>query len=46
MNETRSLWETQRLHDEIIVFEIFVFHDYFEALKKYSHMKMSFMLQK
>jgi hypothetical protein len=46
MNKTTLLWKTQQLHNEIIVFEIFVFHDYFEALKKYSHMKMSFIRQK
>jgi hypothetical protein len=41
-----SLLKTQQLHDEIIVFEIFIFHDYFEALKKYSHMRISFIRQK
>jgi hypothetical protein len=40
MNETTSLWKTQQLHDEIVVFEIFVSHDYFEALKRYLHMKV------
>jgi hypothetical protein len=46
MNETTSLLKTQQLHDEIIVFEIFISHDYFEALKKYSHMRINFIRQK
>jgi hypothetical protein len=35
-----------QLHHEIIVFKIFIFHDYFEALRKYSHMKINFIRQK
>ncbi len=46
MNETTSLLKTQQLHDEIVVFEIFISHDYFEALKRYSHMRVSFIRQK
>ncbi len=46
MNETTSLLKTQQLHDEIIVFEIFISHDYFETLKKYSYMRVSFIRQK
>jgi hypothetical protein len=46
MNETTSLLKTQQLHDEIVVFEIFISHDYFEALKKYSHMSINFIRQK
>jgi hypothetical protein len=45
MNETTSLTKTQQLHDEIVVFEIFISHDYFEVLKKYSHMNVSFIRQ-
>jgi hypothetical protein len=43
MNQTTSESKTQQLHDEIIVFEIFIAHDYFEILKKYSHIEMSFI---
>ncbi len=46
MNEMTSLLKTQQLHDEIIVFEIFISHDYFEAWKKYSHMRVNFIRQK
>jgi hypothetical protein len=46
MNEMTSLLKIQQLHDEIVVFEIFISHDYFEALKKYSHMRVNFIRQK
>jgi cell division protein ZapA (FtsZ GTPase activity inhibitor) len=46
MNDVTSESKTQQLHDEIVVFEIFISHDYFEALKKYAHIDASFIRHK
>jgi cell division protein ZapA (FtsZ GTPase activity inhibitor) len=43
MNEVTSKSKTQQLHDEIVVFEIFISHDYFEILNEYSHIEVSFI---
>jgi hypothetical protein len=45
MNQATSVSEAQQLHDEIVVLEIFIFHDYFEVLKEYSNMRVSFIRQ-